>query len=303
MQITEIPLSHVPDHLPLQQSPGYGRALRRLGAQVRRVELSEGGRVRGQALLIGRGWGRLRLTLSIRGPVWKDEADPNLRAHLLAGMTGATGPLVVPGDRGLWLAGSRDLAILPLSAPEEQRRALSPGWRNHLRRGEASGLRVDARCPGPADLDWILAADRKQQRARGYRALPGRFLYAWAACNPRDLRLYRAWDGNDLVAAALFLLHHPWASYHIAISSEAARRSEAHRVILWRAMADLQVAGYNTLDLGGAEASTPGLAAFKRGTGARIEATGPSVLLLPFRFPRFGSPAAFLQGWRRADGT
>lgn len=303
MRIEEIPLSRASDCVPLQQSPGYGRVLRRLGARVRRVELWEGGKPQGQVLLIGRGWGRLGITVAIRGPVWRGDSDAAMRARLLAGLARTTGPLVAPGEGGMRIAGSRDLAILPLLAPDEQRRSLSQSWRNRLRKGEASAVRIEAVCPTPADLDWILAADATQQRARGYRALPGRFLHAWAACNPRDMRLYRAWRGDDLVAGALFLLHHPWASYHIAVSSGAARATEAHRLILWQAMLDLRTAGYSMLDLGAAEAGAPGLAAFKRGTGARVEPTGPSGLLLPFRLPRFGSPVASVPAWHRKGGT
>lgn len=303
MEITEIPLSRVLAAVPLQQSPGYGRALRRLGAGVRRVELAEAGQVWGQALILRRGWGRFGLSLAMRGPVWQGDPAPDRRERLLAGLARETGPLVVQGAAGIRLAAGRSLAILPLSAPEAQRRGLASNWRNHLRRGEASGLTVDAICPGPEDVEPILAADRRQQRARAYRALPDRFLQAWAACSPHDMRLYRARSGSEVVAAALFLLHRPWATYHIALSSEAARRGEAHRLILWRAMLDLRVAGYSTLDLGLAEAANPGLLAFKRGTGARIETIGPSVLLLPVPARRCGSPAASGQGWARADGT
>src|SRR5690606_10012738 len=141
-----------------------------------------------------------------------------------------------------------------------------------------SAVRIESVCPAPDDLDRLLAADATQQRAKGYRALPGRFLHAWAACNPRDMRLYRAWRGDDLVAGALFLLHHPWASYHVAVSSGLARGTEAHRLILWQAMQDLRAKGYSMLDLGAAEAEAPGLLSFKRGTGARLEPTGPSGL-------------------------
>ncbi len=306
MRVTEVPLSSSLTSplapMPLQQSPGYGRALRRLGAAVRRVELSEGEQVRGQALLLRRGWGRLGVTVAIRGPVWQGAPDPALKAHLIGGMARGANPLVVQDGAGLRLGGSRTLAILSLTHPAAQRKALAPTWRNHLRRGEASGLEVEDLCPGPAELEAILTADRAQQAARRYAALPARFLHAWQVCNPRDLRLYRALMAGKVVASALFLLHRPWATYHIAISSDEARRTEAHRLILWRAMFDLHAAGYTTLDLGLAEAGTPGLADFKRGTGARLEATGPLALWLPARARQCGSPDASVPGPMRASG-
>lgn len=306
MQPLHPPSFRSPDRLPLQQSPFYGRALRLLGAEVRQVWLQDGGKCWGQALLLRRGWRGLGVTACLRGPLWQGDPSPELRAGLLAGLRRETGLLLIQPEgadtptQGLPLAGGRDLAILPLRDPVAQRRAFSRSWRNHLCRGETSGLGIESLNPAAEDLDWILAADRRQQHQKGYRALPARFVLAWAAANPGAMRLYRARAGRDVVAAALFLLHRPWASYHVAVSLPAARNMEAHRLILWHAMQELRSEGCDTLDLGVAEVSNPGLAAFKRDTGARLETSGRSVLVLP---PRRGRPAFLLGPLRGRPGT
>jgi len=130
---------------------------------------------------------------------------------------------------------------------------------------------------------WLLAKDAEQQQARGYRALPARFTHAWLALDPRAALLAEARLGPERVAAMLFLLHRPWASYHVGWSGAAGRKSNAHTLLLWRAMLHLRDAGCTVTHLGDVDDdSAPDLARFKSGTGARVLELGATVLLPPW---------------------
>lgn len=51
--------------------------------------------------------------------------------------------------------------------------------------------------------------------------------------------------------------------------------------MLWQAALVLRGQGVQRLDLGAVDATNPGLARFKLGTGARLVSLGPSSLVLP----------------------
>jgi lipid II:glycine glycyltransferase (peptidoglycan interpeptide bridge formation enzyme) len=81
----------------------------------------------------------------------------------------------------------------------------------------------------------------------------------------------------------LFLLHSPWASYHIGWSGAEGRRTNAHALLLWQAMLRLREEGFTTLDLGDVNTEdAPGLARFKIGTGALVAPLGATVLVPPW---------------------
>lgn len=295
--------------LPLQQSPAYAETLRRLGAAVCRVTARSGGAPQGQALVVARGRWPLRLAFVGRGPLWlAPAAGPDRDATFLRALARGTGLLVatpeapVPARGLIPLAAARHHMLLQLAAdPAPMRAALGQKWRNRLVRAEAAGLMLHRHRPG-ADPGWLLAADRRSQRLKGYRALPAAFTQAWQAADPAALRIYSAHRHGTCIAAAAFLLHRPWATYHIAWSDAAARGSDAPRLLLWRAMTDLGAEGYTMLDLG--IEGPPGLAAFKRGTGAAAQALGPTAFILPSGFPRpAGSPGAWRAALPRAGGT
>lgn len=301
-----------PDDLPLQQSPGYAGALRLLGAGVRFAVAEDGAGPARQALVVTRRVAGLGLSLCSRGPIGQAEPLRALAAQAGAlivtpetGMPDFAMPETLVPSAGLRVAAPRSVAVLDLRPGAAGLRAgLDARWRNHLRRGEAADLMI-RQSGDAAGLARLLAADRVQQRRRGYRNLPPAFVQAWAAANPGGFRHYSAWHRGTEVAAMLFLLHRPWVSYHIAWSDPAARPLEAHRRLLMCAMADLAEAGFTTLDLGQiAPGQNPGLAAFKLGTGAVARRLGASALILPpGRWWLSRSPAASPAEPHRAGGT
>lgn len=273
--------------MPLQQSRTYGDVLARLGAEVARRDLEAASGRCGRAQVILRRFGPLRVGLLSRGPVWQGAPEAHEEAAALRALGRAFRPLVATPERagpGLRLFPQRQRALLELAAePAALRAGLAGKWRNRLVKAEGAGLRLRLSWPEPAAVSWLLARDADQQRARGYRALPARFTHAWLALAPRAALLAEAWEGAERVAAMLFLLHAPWASYHIGWSGAAGRKANAHALLLWRAMLHLRDAGFTLIDLGDVDgAAAPGLARFKTGTGARLTPIGPTVLLPPW---------------------
>lgn len=255
---------------PLTQSDAFERTCRAVGMPVRRFETAAG-----TCLVQSRKLPVLgRIHLVSRGPVMRDsQADPEwikaIRAEL-------NGPLIVnapagaPPKGGFRLMRGAELAIVDLDDPDAMRSALHPKWRNQLNKAEASPLNVINQPLDPQNHAWFFELEQSQQRARGYRAYPSAFLYAFAAANPGDARLYTAMLGTEPAAAMLVLRHGQMATYQAGVTTEAGRTYCAHNLLLWRIMTDLQHQGLRQLDLGRADLSA-GLRRFKAGTGARIE--------------------------------
>jgi lipid II:glycine glycyltransferase (peptidoglycan interpeptide bridge formation enzyme) len=286
-----------PTPCALQQHPRYGQALRAIGAYVHLLTATDGNQAVGQAQVLERRFGPVRLIWLPRGPVWHHGVSQDQKWQMLAGLPKAFGKralwLGAPDDAdeaGLYLAQSYRALITPqymaeldLTPTQETRLAAQQGkWRNRLRRAEKSHLRIRHR---PYDLSrdaYLLALETSQRRARRYRSLPVAFTHAWARQTPKATRLFMAHAGGDLLAYLLILLHRPVATYHIGWTSDQGRRLNAHNLLMWQASNWLAGNGYERFDLGHVDTeNTPGLARFKIGTGANIRALGPTFLRLP----------------------
>ena len=77
------------------------------------------------------------------------------------------------------------------------------------------------------------------------------------------------------------------ATYQAGVTTEVGRRMNAHNLILWTIMTDLQKRRVRQLDLGRADLSD-GLTRFKTRAGARIE-------------PLPGTYLSVSRAWRRGD--
>jgi len=280
-----------PHGAPMPQHGTYGAVAEAAGRRVARAEIEAGGRVIGYAQILRRG----PLALLSRGPVWAGDPGPATRRAALRAL-GAAQPLLIatteaadPGA-GLPLVTPRHVAGIDLTRPAaDLRAAMKAKWRNRLVAAEAEPLDIRAEPVARDTLDWLFAAEAGQRRARGYRALPPGFVAAWGLVDPEGLRLWTAWRNGERVAAMLFLLHRPWASYHVGWSGPEGRAAHAHPLLLWTAMQALAAEGIARLDLGDVNTEdAPGLARFKIGAGATVRPLGATILLPPVSLPRFG---------------
>lgn len=275
--------------MPLQQSLRYGAAIARLGRTVRRARIVRDGDAIGVAQVVSRGFGPARLSLLMRGPVWSVPVAPAEAGEALRHIARAASPLLaIPesGARGLGLVPlvtPRHVALLDLGPEADRLRdGLHGKWRNRLVRAEVAGMHVRLGPADPAPVAALLARDAAQQKARGYRALPAGFTHAWLAGDPAGALYAEARHRGEVIAAMLFLLHRPWASYHVGWSGPEGRRLNAHNLLLWQAALRLKAEGYRMLDLGDVNTEdAPGLARYKIGTGARVATLGATRLILP----------------------
>lgn len=283
-----------------QHHPLDAAATEATGRRVRHLALRDGGRLVGGAQIGLRrwpGWGDFAVLG--RGPLWAAELGPSerraaLHALLLRLRREHRGVMAAP-DRiggadplagGPWLpvVTPISLAELALDADPETLLARQAGkWRNRLRRAEASGLRVADAPWRPDPAHWLLKAEALQRRTRGYRGAEDAYTLGWAeAGGAGATRLFTARSAGRVVAAMLFLLHPPGASYHIGWSDAAGRAMGAHTLLLWRAALWLSGRGCTALDLDVVETETaPGLARFKLGSGARVVTLGATRLWAP----------------------
>lgn len=130
---------------------------------------------------------------------------------------------------------------------------------------------------------WLLVREAKQAKQRRYRRLPAAFTESWVrAGGRRCARLFTAEHDGECVAAMLFLLHGRSATYHIGWSGPQGRALGAHNLLLWKAQLWMAERGIRSLDLDLIDTeTTPGLARFKLGSGARIVTLGATRLSAP----------------------
>jgi hypothetical protein len=192
----------------------------------------------------------------------------------------ATPDAPVSGFGLIPLISARHHAIWSLApAPDALRAGLDGKWRNRLAAAERAGLRLRVE----RNFDWILHADREQQIARGYRALPASFTQAWASIAPDALRAWRVEDADGQRLAGLVVLRYgAGASYHIGWSGDQGRRVGAHNFGLWQAALWLRRKGGTRFDLGDVNSDEgAGRMHFKLGTGAQAQSSGATLWVLP----------------------
>lgn len=266
---------------PLPQSALWARAAAMLGAGIRPLPHPLGGFA-------------IERRLPVLGPAAMISRGPRaLTRARAAGLRAALGArhLVIhaetPEDGTLLaeagfrqIAAPRWIAEVTLSPnPADMGARLRQKFRNRLRHAMGAGLIVTRR-PLPADpRHWILRAEAQDARRLGYRPLPPAMIAALAAARPGAGQLFTAYLAGQRVAAMLFLRHGRAATYQISWSRPEGRAVSAGTLLMWRAMLQLQAMGVDQIDLGAADPrQAPGLARFKRGTGARLRPLGGSWL-------------------------
>lgn len=152
---------------------------------------------------------------------------------------------------------------------------LAQKWRNRLRHGQSQGLVIRRRPMPPDKRFWLFKAEAMHPLRKKYQPLAPEMIAAMAACKPGAVQVFTAYHLGRRVAAMLFLRHGHNATYQIGWSTPEGRKLSAGPALMWRAMVELQSMGVDRIDLGAADNRlAPGLARFKRGTGAQIRALG-----------------------------
>lgn len=263
--------------LPLQQHPYLAAALTRLGRTVRFMPLNGA-----EPVLSVQQFGQW---ITSRGPVWQGDGDADaLRCTRLRFINADA-----PNDALLRAAGYRRLmtnahvAELDLSGtPQDRQNAMQPKWRNAWRTAQKTQVTLKDERYCATRHAWLRKADLAQQRAKRFRGLPHALIGAYAANNPISVQVFTAHNGTKPVAAMLFLLHKPVATYHIGWTNTQGRALCAHHRMIMGAATHFAQRGFTRLDLGLVDTdNAPGLARFKIGTGAHVRPLGGTWLRLP----------------------
>ncbi len=285
--------------VPLEQHSVDALAWARLGRPSRRLVLGPERRPAASVILQIRRWPLLgSFAVMQRGPIWADDlpvpergaayaALMSLLRHEYRGVMATPDPIgaVDPGSGPGWLTTVTPchLARIRLDRPIEDLRAgLHGKWRNRLVRAEAAGLTCTDGLMPPDPNHWLFKAEAAQRRSKRYAGVARAYSLALLSTDAASARLFEARRDGKPVAAMLFLLHKPGATYHIGWSGPEGRQSNAHTLILWKAMRVLSEAGFTSLDLDLVDTETaPGLARFKLGSGAEAIPLGATRLSAP----------------------
>jgi hypothetical protein len=267
--------------LPLQQHRHFAAALALMGRQTRTIDLPGAAPLRAVAQ-----FGQL---MASRGPIWHTGMTPQAQTdalrqsglRLLNADQPETDVCAQAGYRMITTAAY--VAELDLTGTTTDRINRAKGkWRNAWRRSLETEITVTQERFQTAKHQWLLNADREQQRQKRFRSLPHSLISAYAASHPKDVVVLTAMEGNTPIAAMLFLLHHPVATYHLGWTSARGRSLAAHHRLIMHAADAFAARGITRLDLGTVDTETaPGLARFKIGTGAQIRALGGTWLRVP----------------------
>lgn len=263
--------------LPLQQHPHFVAALRAAGRTCDAYVTPHG-----QVQMLRRRLGPFgTMTAATRGPIWRTTA-PDIQHTELSEMARA-GLRIINDEHtaptALHAAGFRQIAtpghVALWDITGDMIKQAHGKWRNAYRQAQRAAQNVTIRRFDTTRDSWLLQADAAQQKQRRYRALPGWITLAYAQIAPRDVWVGFTGPAKSPDAAMLFLRHDTGATYHIGWTSDAGRATNAHHLIMITAATHLAERGVAQLDLGQVDTvTTPGLARFKLGTGARLHRLG-----------------------------
>ncbi len=144
-------------------------------------------------------------------------------------------------------------------------------WRNGLRTAEGAGLRI--RTAGRTRIvDEALDAYDSFRRNQRFIGPPAALIRQIRQASSSAIQIWQASQSSETVAGIAMARHGASATYLAGWTGEQGRTTNAHNLLLWRAVIELHEAGIQWLDLGGIDTQTaPGLARFKLGLGGVLE--------------------------------
>lgn len=274
-----------------QQSWPYGQLFQGQGRTVIRGQFLQGKTSLAICQLVQRSflWGRLRVMIVQRGPVFlKELSIPEKQEIYLRLREYATAqkailiitPEATEAEINQVFA---PLKAIPLMTPycpgikdlthseADLRASLHGKWRNQLCKAEKMGLSVSLLDGGQALAELVQNVEEDRKRKK-YKAFDAQTQLQLAALVGRKKRLIVVVKkGKDVLALAAFYQHGRCATYQMGWSNAQGRKLNAMNLTLWKAMIFLRKKGVEQLDLGGLNTDqAKGLAHFKARMGISI---------------------------------
>lgn len=284
---------HESHHGSLQQAWAYGDAMDAMKVRVHRAVVTDGDKVVAIAQFVCRRYlGYISLALCSRGPVFAPDLSPAQRrviyAHLRQQIPlprwrvvlfspdvplAAMDPIEIKGLSRVMTGYST--VMLDLQRPlDEIKAGLEGKWRNRLTKALAHPqIRVQVQS-SLKRCRWLLSKEQEQREAKKFHGLPTGFVDAYITAMPHQEQAFvvaYAELGKNTIAAMLFLVHGRVASYHMGWADDEGRQTNAHNLLMWKALAHFQQMGIHQLDLGGINThDLAGISRFKLGTGGQV---------------------------------
>lgn len=162
---------------------------------------------------------------------------------------------------------------------EDLRQGLKQKWRNALNKAERSKLKVLVDVKAER-LDLFLSLYQAHKLSKGYLLQSPSFIKEEikAALPFREALLIWAYEDHLPVAGVMVLIHGRSASYRVGWTTPSGRASNAHNLLLWKAVQVLKDGEISSFDLGGVDFEKgAGISKFKQGLGGK-EFISPGVL-------------------------
>ncbi len=163
-----------------------------------------------------------------------------------------------------------ETVLLNLSqSPSELRTKLNGKWRNGLAKAERSDLRIRVDLTGYGLAEFLFQYE-KFKLSKKFSGPSSQFMREefLAAQNGKNSFLLTAEHSGQVVAGVMLMIHGRCGSYRIGWNSELGKKTNAHSLLLWKAIEVMQAKGVVAFDLGGIKTEeSPGLTHFKSGMG------------------------------------
>lgn len=198
---------------------------------------------------------------------------------------------------------NREIAVsrLPGSEPELFQ-ALDAKTRNMIRKAEKAGLQARELDPG----SWIGRFRELYDETMARNASPDFFSYDDAYWGrllelpPGEFRLFGVFQGGELAAASIALVHGTGALYHLGASRREFSNLGANNLCLHRMGEALIASGVRFLNLGGGRTTAPDDPLFRF---KRSNATGTETYRIGKRILDAGGYAGLMERWERTMGA
>ena len=164
------------------------------------------------------------------------------------------------------------------SDEEEMLMSLKGKWRNCLRKGFRSGVKVTQANGNSSEMNILINRYRQLQQDKGFLGIKESLINALAEQKDEswEFKLFFAnqdehIDIENSVGVLVCIRHGDTATYFIGSTNDKGRNLHANYVLLWEAILYAKHSGCKWFDIGGLDSTTPkGIAHFKQGLNSEL---------------------------------
>ena len=169
--------------------------------------------------------------------------------------------------------------LIYLSCDEEELlMSLKVKWRNSLRKGQKSRVKVSSVSGKNIELKALIDTYKGLQHARSFKGIHDSLIDALAKQEGEgwEFTLFNAYEEgskeiNESIGILVSIRHGDTSTYLIGITNDIGRKLNVNYLLLWEAMRYVKRNGCKWFDIGGLDSTTPkGIAHFKTGLNSEL---------------------------------